>query len=285
MVLSMTGFGRAEGVYDGKKITVDVKSLNSKNLDLNLKVPFRYKEKEFEIRKVLNERLHRGKVDFYLNVELLEGKTDASLNKEIISAYMSQLAEIEPSAEHVELLKIAVRLPDAVSTGTNELDEEEWHYITTLIDSAVDAMIDFRITEGKSLERELASNIHNIEEKLERVLPYEETRVDTLRERIQNNLKEFEDIDENRFYQELAYYVEKLDISEEKVRLAQHCRYFLEVMNAEENNGKKLGFISQEIGREINTLGSKANHPEIQKIVVTMKDDLEKIKEQTLNVL
>ena len=146
-------------------------------------------------------------------------------------------------------------------------------------------MIDFRITEGKSLERELASNIHNIEEKLERVLPYEETRVDTLRERIQNNLKEFEDIDENRFYQELAYYVEKLDISEEKVRLAQHCRYFLEVMNDEENNGKKLGFISQEIGREINTLGSKANHPEIQKIVVTMKDDLEKIKEQTLNVL
>ena len=198
---------------------------------------------------------------------------------------MSQLAEIEPSAERVELLKIAVRLPDAVSTGTNELDEEEWHYITTLIDSAVDAMIDFRITEGKSLERELASNIHNIEEKLERVLPYEETRVDTLRERIQNNLKEFEDIDENRFYQELAYYVEKLDISEEKVRLAQHCRYFLEVMNDEENNGKKLGFISQEIGREINTLGSKANHPEIQKIVVTMKDDLEKIKEQTLNVL
>ncbi|RQP08541.1 MAG: YicC family protein [Chryseobacterium sp.] len=285
MVLSMTGFGRAEGVYDGKKITVDVKSLNSKNLDLNLKVPFRYKEKEFEIRKVLTERLHRGKVDFYLNVELLEGKTDASLNKEIISAYISQLAEIEPSAEHVELLKIAVRLPDAVSTGTNELDEEEWHYITTLIDSAVDAMIDFRITEGKSLERELASNIHKIEEKLERVLPYEETRVDTLRERIQNNLKEFEDIDENRFYQELAYYVEKLDISEEKVRLAQHCRYFLEVMNDEENNGKKLGFISQEIGREINTLGSKANHPEIQKIVVTMKDDLEKIKEQTLNVL
>ncbi|MDE5494160.1 YicC/YloC family endoribonuclease [Elizabethkingia meningoseptica] len=285
MILSMTGFGRAEGICGGKKITIDVKSLNSKGFDLNLKIPFRYKEKEFEIRKILSERIVRGKIDFYLNVEIIDGKTDTTLNKDVIKAYMDELSDIVTAADRVELLKIATKLPDAVSTSNAELSEDEWNDLMVIIDKAIDNFIDFRITEGKSLETELRNYISNIEENLSLVAPYEGARIEVTRERMLNNLKDFRDVDESRFYQELTYYVEKLDISEEKVRLAQHCKYFIEVLNEEDNNGKKLGFISQEIGREINTLGSKANHQEIQKLVVKMKDDLEKIKEQSLNVL
>lgn len=285
MILSMTGFGRAEGIVGGKKICIDVKSLNSKGFDLNLKMPFRYKEKEFEVRKLLSERVIRGKVDFYLNVESMDGKTDTTLNKEVIQAYMSELHEMVPAADQVELLKIATKLPDAVSTANSELTDEEWNGLQLIIDKAIDNLIDFRITEGKSLEKELKNYISNIENNLAAVVPFEEARLENTKERILNNLKDFKDIDESRFYQELAYYTEKLDISEEKVRLAQHCKYYVEVLNEEDNNGKKLGFIAQEMGREINTLGSKANHQEIQKLVVQMKDDLEKIKEQSLNVL
>ncbi|NAW50839.1 YicC family protein [Elizabethkingia argentiflava] len=285
MILSMTGFGRAEGICGGKKIIIDVKSLNSKGFDLNMKIPLRYKEKEFDIRKVLSERVVRGKVDLYLNVEIIDGKTDTTLNKDVIKAYMDELSDIVTAADRVELLKIATKLPDAVSSSNSELAEEEWHDLLAIIDKAVDNFVDFRITEGKSLETELQSYIKNIEANLAAVEPFEESRIATIREKMQTNLKDFSDLDEQRFYQELVYYIEKLDLSEEKVRLAQHCKYFLEVLNEEENNGKKLGFIAQEIGREINTLGSKANHQEIQKLVVKMKDDLEKIKEQSLNVL
>lgn len=281
----MTGFGRAEGICEGKKISIDVKSLNSKGFDLNLKIPFRYKEKEFEIRKILNERIKRGKVDFYLNVETIDGRIDTSLNKEVIKAYMEQLSEIVPNAEQVELLKIAAKLPEAVSATNSELSEEEWQGLLSIIHQAVDNFINFRTTEGATLGKELKNYVNNITGYLTQVEPFEAARMETTKEKLLSNLNEFNEIDEARFYQEVAYYAEKLDVSEEKVRLAQHCRYFLEVIDSEENSGKKLGFIAQEMGREINTLGSKANHQEIQKLVVKMKDDLEKIKEQSLNVL
>ncbi|QIG90453.1 YicC family protein [Chryseobacterium sp. POL2] len=285
MVLSMTGFGRAEGVFEGKKLTVDIKSLNSKTFDLNIKVPLRYKEKEFDVRKLLNDKLLRGKVDCYINCENLEDSNDVNINKEIVKSYIAQLSDISPGAEAVEYLQMAVRMPEAISNKTTDLNDEEWRFLLKIINEAISKFLEFRTTEGAILQTELGKNIKNIELKLSEVPPYEEERIVAIRERYQNVLKEFENVDETRFYQEMAYYTEKLDISEEKVRLAQHLKYYNDVMNTEDFNGKKLGFISQEIGREINTLGSKANHTAIQKLVVEMKDDLEKIKEQTLNVL
>jgi len=285
MTLSMTGFGRAEGICVSKRISVYVKSLNSKNLDLNTKIPLRYKEKEFEIRKLLSDKIFRGKVDFYINIENMDGETDTILNKEVIKNYMSELSQIANSAISVDLLKIAIRLPDSLLASDTELSEEEWNSLKYIINQAISDLVDFRITEGRSLEKEIYNYIKNIEKNLSNVENFEGVRIKSIKDRILNNLKEFGNIDENRFYQELVFYVEKLDISEEKTRLSQHCKYFLEVLNKEEKNGKKLGFIAQEIGREINTLGSKANNQDIQKLVVEMKDDLEKIKEQTLNIL
>ena len=285
MILSMTGFGRAEGIYEGKKISIELKSLNSKSFDLNLRIPLRYKEKEFEVRKLLNDTILRGKVDCYINCETIDDCNDVKINQDIVKAYMNQLREISPNAEEFEYLKMAIRMPEAINGKPAELNEEEWKSLENLIKEALAKFVDFRKTEGAILHEELAKNLKNIEENLLKVIPYEDDRMVAVKERYQNTLKEFENVDETRFYQELAYYTEKLDISEEKVRLTQHLKYYLEVMQNETFNGKKLGFISQEIGREINTLGSKANHHEIQKLVVMMKDDLEKIKEQTLNVL
>ena len=281
----MTGFGRAEGIFEGKKISIELKSLNSKSFDLNLRIPLRYKEKEFEVRKLLNDTILRGKVDCYINCETIDDCNDVKINQDIVKAYMNQLREISPNAEEFEYLKMAIRMPEAINGKPAELNEEEWKSLENLIKEALAKFVDFRKTEGAILYEELAKNLKNIEENLLKVIPYEDDRMVAVKERYQNTLKEFENVDETRFYQELAYYTEKLDISEEKVRLAQHLKYYLEVMQNETFNGKKLGFISQEIGREINTLGSKANHHEIQKLVVMMKDDLEKIKEQTLNVL
>ena len=281
----MTGFGRAEGIFEGKKISIELKSLNSKSFDLNLRIPLRYKEKEFEVRKLLNDTILRGKVDCYINCETIEDCNDVKINQDIVKAYMNQLSEISPNAEEFEYLKMAIRMPEAINGKPAELNEEEWKSLENLIKEALAKFVDFRKTEGAILHEELAKNLKNIEENLLKVIPYEDDRMIAVKERYQNTLKEFENVDETRFYQELAYYTEKLDISEEKVRLTQHLKYYLEVMQNETFNGKKLGFISQEIGREINTLGSKANHHEIQKLVVMMKDDLEKIKEQTLNVL
>ncbi len=285
MILSMTGFGRAEGVFEGKKITIDIKSLNSKSFDLNIKIPLRYKEKEFEIRKILNDRIIRGKVDCYINLENLEESTDVKINKNLIDSYISELRNIASDGPDFEYLKMAVRLPDAITSRPDELSEGEWEALAKIVSSALDRFEDFRKTEGKILHEELERNLQNIDKNLGEVIPFEEQRITAVKERYQKSLKEFENVDETRFYQEMAYFTEKLDISEEKVRLSQHLKYYKEVMENEDFNGKKLGFISQEIGREINTLGSKANHADIQKLVVMMKDDLEKIKEQTLNVL
>ena len=285
MILSMTGFGRAEGIFEGKKISIELKSLNSKSFDLNLRIPLRYKEKEFEVRKLLNDTILRGKVDCYINCETIDDCNDVKINQDIVKAYMNQLREISPNAEEFEYLKMAIRMPEAINGKPAELNEDEWKSLENLVKEALAKFVDFRKTEGAILHEELAKNLKNIEENLLKVIPYEDDRMIAVKERYQNTLKEFENVDETRFYQELAYYTEKLDISEEKVRLTQHLKYYLEVMENETFNGKKLGFISQEIGREINTLGSKANHHEIQKLVVMMKDDLEKIKEQTLNVL
>lgn len=285
MILSMTGFGRAEGIFEGKKITVELKSLNSKTFDLNIRMPIRYKEKEFEVRKYLNDNIFRGKIDCYINCENIEDANDVKINQEIVKSYINQLREISPNAEEYEYLKMAIRMPEAINGKPAELSEEEWQLLLSLVKEAVGKFLDFRKTEGSILQEELSKNLKNIEENLSKVIPFEEERMVAVKERYQNTLREFENVDETRFYQEMAYYTEKLDISEEKVRLAQHLKYYNEVMKNEDLNGKKLGFISQEIGREINTLGSKANHHEIQRLVVMMKDDLEKIKEQTLNVL
>lgn len=285
MILSMTGFGRSEGIFEGKKISVEIKSLNSKSLDLGIRVPLRYKEKEFDIRKVINDSVLRGKVDCFINVESINEDNDVKINKELIKGYISHLKAIADDAPEFEYLKMAVRMPDAISSKPDELSEKEWEFLSATLQEALAKFNEFRATEGRILQEELAKNIENISANLQKVMPFEEERIVSVRERYQKSLSEFGTIDETRFYQEMAYFVEKLDISEEKVRLAQHLKYYTEVMENEFNNGKKLGFIAQEIGREINTLGSKANHSEIQKLVVMMKDDLEKIKEQTLNVL
>lgn len=285
MILSMTGFGRAETVYEGTKITVDIKSLNSKNFDLNVKTPLRYKEKEFEIRKLLNDKILRGKVDCYINCESLEVSNDVKINEDIVKNYMDQLRAVASDAPEFEYLKMAVRMPDVLSTKNSELDDKEWKSLLAVVQDSVSKFIEFRQTEGNNLAEEIEKIVQNIENNLNQVSQYEEERIQPIKDRYQNALKNFENIDETRYYQEMVYFVEKLDISEEKVRLSQHIKYYLEVMRNEDFNGKKLGFIAQEMGREINTLGSKANHSEIQKLVVEMKDDLEKIKEQTLNVL
>ena len=285
MILSMTGFGRSEGVFEGKKITVDIKSLNSKSFDLNIKMPVRYKEKEFEMRKVLNDSILRGKVDCYINLESLDDSGDVNINHDLVNAYIEDLKKISSDGPDFEYLKMAIRMPDAISTRPDELNENEWIFLNGLLKEAVTKFNCFRKTEGSNLYEELKRNIHNIESYLSQVTPYESVRLETITEKYRSTLNEFDNIDETRFYQEMAYFTEKLDIAEEKVRLTQHLKYYTEVMENEDFNGKKLGFISQEIGREINTLGSKANHAEIQKLVVMMKDDLEKIKEQTLNVL
>ncbi len=285
MILSMTGFGRAETVYEGKKITMDIKSLNSKNFDLNVKIPLRYKEKEFDIRKLLNDKILRGKVDCYINCESLEENNDVKINQDVVKNYMNQLREVGSDAPEFELLKMAVRMPDVLSTKSSELEENEWKALLDVVQESVARFIEFRETEGNQLAEEIEKIVKNIENNLNQVAQYEEERIQPIKDRYLSALKNFENVDETRYYQEMVYFVEKLDISEEKVRLSQHIKYYLEVMKNEDFNGKKLGFIAQEMGREINTLGSKANHSEIQKLVVEMKDDLEKIKEQTLNVL
>ncbi len=285
MILSMTGFGRAETVYKGKKITVDIKSLNSKNFDLNVKVPLRYKEKEFDIRKLLNDKILRGKVDCYISCESLEDSNEVTINQDIVKNYIEQLRSVASDAPEFELLKMAVRMPDILSTKSSELEDDEWKALLEVVQESVDRFIEFRQTEGNQLAEEIEKIVQNIEYNLSEVAQYEEERIQPIKDRYLSALKNFENVDETRYYQEMVYFVEKLDISEEKVRLSQHIKYYLEVMKNEDFNGKKLGFIAQEMGREINTLGSKANHSEIQKLVVEMKDDLEKIKEQTLNVL
>ncbi len=281
----MTGFGRSEGIYEGRKIVIDLKSLNSKSFDLTVKTPSRYREKEYELRKILSEQLQRGKVDCYMTMENSEENTETVLHHDLIRRYIQDLKTLAADGPDFEYLKMAIRMPDATAARADDLSEAEWNFVLQLLQEAIARFKEFRQTEGSILQQELQNNLMRISQHLTAVEPFESVRLENVKERYKKTLDEFEQLDETRFYQEMAYYTEKLDIAEEKVRLTQHLAYYQEVMEQETGNGKKLGFIAQEMGREINTLGSKANHADIQRLVVMMKDDLEKIKEQTLNVL
>lgn len=282
----MTGYGKSILELPEKKITIELRSLNSKTFDLNTRIPSFYREKELEIRNLLSEKVQRGKVDFSMMVELNPAARNQSLNADLIKKYISEFKEITPEVKDAELLPVVMRMPDVISYTQDELNEDEWNQISKTILEAADALNKFRADEGAVLEKYLRLNLNNILQLLTEVTPFEKVRIETIKDRFAKRMEEQKiDVDQNRFEQELIFYLEKLDITEEKVRLKNHCEYFLKELESTESNGKKLGFISQEIGREINTLGSKSNHSEMQKIVVQMKDELEKIKEQSLNVL
>ena len=286
MILSMTGFGKASLQLSTKKITVEVKSLNSKGLDLNTRMPSVFRENELALRNLIALKLERGKVDFSLFVEVTGEDTSSKINVPIVKAYMAQMKAILPNADDTELMKMAIRMPDTMKTEREEIDENEWKQIQIVIDEAIENMLSFRTSEGASLEKEFTLRIENIRSYMNQALVLDPERVTSIKERLQTAIDELKvNVDTNRFEQELIYYLEKLDITEEKVRLTNHLDYFLQTLNGSEANGRKLGFITQEMGREINTMGSKSNHAEMQKLVVMMKDELEKIKEQVLNVL
>ncbi len=290
MVLSMTGFGKATCEVESKKITIEIKSLNSKQLDLFSRVPNVYKEKELDLRNIVSQKLERGKVEFSLMVESINASNATQINQALVKEYYTQIKGMSDSlgiAEPADWLSLLLRMPDVMKSETQELDEIEWETVKSTFVKAVDALIDFRKREGQSLEAVFVQKISNIRNLLATIDPFENERVAKIKSRIMDNLNELKGVeyDKNRFEQEMIYYIEKLDVNEEKNRLRQHLTYFEETMKAEGSVGKKLGFIAQEIGREINTLGSKSNHCEMQKIVVKMKDELEQIKEQVLNVL
>jgi uncharacterized protein (TIGR00255 family) len=282
----MTGFGKASLQLPTKKITVEVKSLNSKGLDLSVRMPSAYREMELGLRNQIALKLERGKVDFSIFIESTAEQTSTKVNVPIVKAYIAQLREVNPDADETELMKMAVRMPDTMKTEREEIDENDWVQIQTVIEEALQNILNFRKDEGESLEKEFQLRIGNIRQYMNEALALDPERVQAIKDRLQTAISELKvNVDENRFEQELIYYLEKLDITEEKVRLTNHLDYFLETINGTEANGRKLGFITQEMGREINTMGSKSNHAQMQKLVVMMKDELEKIKEQVLNVL
>jgi len=285
MILSMTGYGKAVVELPQKKVTVEIKTLNSKNLDLNVRVPTFYREKELEIRSKLSRQLIRGKIDFSIFVESTGVEITTFINKEIVNNYIDQLREIAVTTPESSL-EIAMRLPDALKTEREKLEESHWGEIDKAIDDAVLKVNQFRSDEGKVLWGDFSERIKVIQQLSDEVIGLDKDRLQQMRERLEKSVSDLKQtVDENRFEQELMYYLEKLDITEEKVRLNNHLDYFLQELNSNDSNGKKLGFISQEIGREINTTGSKSNFAPMQKVVVQMKDELEKIKEQLLNVL
>lgn len=282
----MTGFGKATLQLPTKKITVEIKSLNSKGLDLNVRMSSIYREMELGLRNQISQSLERGKVDFSLYLETTGEETTSKINIPIIKAYIAQMKEILVDADPTELMKMAVRMPDALKTEREEIDETEWAEIQKTVNEALININQFRKDEGLALENEFKTRIGNIRQLMDSAVAYDAERIETVKTRLRTALDELQvSIDENRFEQELIFYLEKYDITEEKVRLGNHLNYFLETLNGTETNGRKLGFITQEMGREINTMGSKSNHSEMQKLVVMMKDELEKIKEQVLNVL
>lgn len=286
MIQSMTGFGKASLQLPTKKITVEVKSLNSKGLDLSVRMPSSYREMELGLRNQIALKLERGKIDFSIFIESTAEQTSTKVNVPIVKAYINQLREVYPDADETELMKMAIRMPDTLKTEREEIDENDWSEIQKVILEALDYIGDFRKDEGASLEKEFKLRIGNIRQYMNDALTLDPERVQAIKDRLQTAISELKvNVDENRFEQELIYYLEKLDITEEKVRLTNHLDYFLETINGIEANGRKLGFITQEMGREINTMGSKSNHAQMQKLVVMMKDELEKIKEQVLNVL
>lgn len=288
----MTGYGKSVAEYQGKKIVVEVKSLNSKSLDLSTRVPARYREKEMDIRQRIAQQLQRGKVDFVIHVEQDTQHVAATINVELMQAYYQQLKQLGGLSSLVGIdpyVGALLRLPDVVTPAADDetLSEEEWAVVSKAIDEALAALTDFRQQEGAALERTFREKINNIERLWQELEPYETSRVEKIRQRITDGLSRLPgiDYDRNRLEQEMIFYIEKLDISEEKQRLANHLRYFRETLDGPIGQGKKLGFIAQEMGREINTTGSKSNHAEMQNIVVQAKDELEQIKEQVLNVL
>ncbi|MEO8934004.1 MAG: YicC/YloC family endoribonuclease [Xanthomarina sp.] len=285
MIHSMTGYGKSILQLPSKKITIEIKSLNSKSLDLNARMPSIYREKELSLRKLIGSELERGKIDFSMYVEMTGEESTTQLNKTAIKQYMKQLKEIVDGDE-TELLKIAVRFPDTLNTERDDIDEDEWEAILKEVKVALKNIETYRLDEGNVLEADFRLRLSNIEALLGQVITMDPERIESVRERLRKGLEELkEKVDENRFEQELVYYIEKFDITEEKVRLKNHLDYFNSALNSDDSNGKKLGFIAQELGREINTIGSKSNHAPMQQLVVQMKDELEKIKEQLLNVL
>ena len=291
MIQSMTGYGKAIANYKGKKITVEVKSLNSKALDLSTRIAPLYREKEMEIRQMVAKALERGKVDFSLWVEKEASAEATPINVLLATNYYQQLKGLSEKLglkEPEDLLTTIVRMPDVMTkTEVEELEEEEWDCVQTAVNEAIKQLIDFRKQEGAALQKKFEEKINNIAQLLRDIEPYEKVRVEKIKQRITEGLNAIPNVeyDKNRLEQELIYYIEKLDISEEKQRLANHLNYFMETMNEGHGQGKKLGFIAQEMGREINTTGSKSNQAEMQNIVVKMKDELEQIKEQVLNAL
>ena len=285
MIQSMTGYGKSVLQLPSKKISIEIKSLNSKNLDLNARMPSMYRAKELDIRKLIASRLERGKVDFSLYMELTGEETSSQINKTVVREYIKQLKDVV-NGDETELLKMAIRLPDAVMTERDDIDEDEWAEIAKHIDDSLDKITQYRKDEGQELMNDFKQRVENISTLLDQVIEMDPERIDGVRERLNKGIADIkEKYDENRFEQELVYYIEKFDITEEKVRLKNHLDYFVKALNSKDSNGKKLGFISQEMGREINTIGSKSNYAPMQKLVVQMKDELEKIKEQLLNVL
>ncbi len=289
MMLSMTGYGQASGTYQTKKITIELRSLNSKFTDLRFKMPQNYKEKEHDLRRIISKRAERGKIDVSINVESLEGGDAFSLNKSLFKKYHEELNSLqkELGMNAGDLTQTILRIPNVVVADTNTLEVEEWQVVQNILKEALDAFQKFRKVEGKAMEEDCKLRVQNISEALNKIDPFEEERIGKIKDRMLKNMEEYvgkDNINANRFEQEILYYLEKLDITEEKVRLEQHCKYFNEVVETEKTQkGRKLNFISQEIGREINTLGSKASSSEIQHLVVQMKDELEKIKELVAN--
>lgn len=281
----MTGYGKAIVQLPTKKVTIEIKSLNSKNLDLNVRIPQYYKEKEIDVRKIIAKSLVRGKVDFSIYVEMTGDVTQTTINTDVVANYMEQLKQIA-SGTDVELLDMAIKLPDTLKTEREELDPKEWAEIQKGVNDAIAALVQFRKDEAKSLEIDFRERIENIQQLSLEINKHDEDRMAAVKVKLRKAIDDLNvNVDENRFEQELIYYLEKLDINEEKVRLANHLDYFLKELNHQVSDGKKLGFIVQEIGREINTTGSKSNYAPMQQIVVQMKNELEKIKEQILNVL
>lgn len=287
----MTGYGKSVVTYKGKKINVEIKSLNSKTLDLSTRIAPLYREKEMEIRQAITTQVVRGKVDFAIWIEKDAAADAAPINAALTENYYNQIKAIARNSgipEPQDWFATLLRMPDVLTrTETEVLDEEEWHAVRHAVDDAIGSLVSFRTQEGAALERKFREKVDNIEALLAEIEPYEKSRVEKIRVRIVDGLKAIPDVeyDKNRLEQELIYYIEKLDISEEKQRLANHLKYFRETMDEAAGQGKKLGFIAQEMGREINTTGSKSNNAEMQNIVVKMKDELEQIKEQVLNAL
>lgn len=280
----MTGFGKSTTQFADKRLTVEIKSLNSKSIDINTRIPIAYREKELEFRKMIADQLQRGKVDFSLYVENTGSQTVSKINESVVKSYIAQMKNIV-DGDATELLKMAVRMPDALQSSVDEIPEDEYEIMVSEIQKAINDLQDFRREEGAVLAKDFALRIANIQKLLNESRVLDEERLQLVRERLEKAVSEIADVDANRFEQELVFYIEKLDVTEEKIRLKNHLDYFSETLKQPDSNGRKLGFIAQEIGREINTLGSKANFAPMQQLVVQMKDELEKIKEQVLNVL